>query len=194
MGIGLQRKENSLIKPSRSPGQERLLFPKRWGHNMLKYMVRLDYKGHRLPGFWDLLNFLSSSEWSDVDEYHSAVARPVVFTEAHLPLRIIHSSKSDVLSSLQVRFKEPECVCIWKDSWREVRLKIANFTYILLLQPWQWRLQPRLCIPGKGPSLRLSNYPLVMGRLFWLCRNVMLEKCVGIAGGRDVCDNVSYTR
>lgn len=35
------------------------------------------------------------------------MARPVVFTEAHLPLRIIHPSKSDVLSSLQVRFKEP---------------------------------------------------------------------------------------
>ena len=43
------------------------------------------------------------------------MARPVVFTEAHLPLRIIYPSKSDVISSLQVRFKEPECVCVWKD-------------------------------------------------------------------------------
>ena len=127
---------------SPSASQERLLFPKRWGHNMLKYMVRLSYKGRRLPGFWDLSYFLSSSEWSDSDEYHSAMARPVVFTEAHLPLRIIHPSKSDVLSSLQVRFKEPECGCIGKDGWREVGIKIANFTY--LLQPWQWRLQPKL--------------------------------------------------
>ena len=48
-----------------------------------------------------------------------------------------------------------------------------------------------LCNPGKGPSLRLSNYPLVTGRLFWLCRNVMLEKCIGIARGREVCINAS---
>ena len=158
---------------------------------MLKYMVRLDYKGHRLPGFWDLLYFLSSSEWSDSDEYHSAVARPVVFTEAHLPLRIIHPSKSDVLSSLQVRFKEPECVCRWKRGQNQdckfyIHLTIATLAMKIATQT--------LCIPGKGPSPRLSNYPLVTGRLFWLCRNVMLEKCIEIAGGRDVCNNVSCTR
>lgn len=156
-------------------------------------MVRLSYKGHRLPGFWDLSFFLSSFDWSDSDEYHSAMAQPVVFTEARLPLRIIHPLKSDVLSSVQVRYKEPECVCIWKDGWKRGRNQDCKF-YIHIATLAVKIATQTLCNPGKGPSLRLSNYPLITGRLFWLCRNVMLEKCVGIAGGREVCNNVSCTR
>lgn len=145
-------------------------------------MVRGKYKCHRLPGFWDwghFLSFLCDRTKTRTLWRSSRSALSSYWSPADLPLRIIRQSQ--IYYQVFRSDLKDWSVCIYTERWLKRGWKQDFKVYLhLSIKPF---------VTLASPSLRLSNYPLLKLRGFWLYKHVMLEKCTGIAGreGMERC-------